>query len=100
MNKTTIITEGQSLMDVAIQELGTVAALFDLAAANGLAITDALLPGQVLSIPPSLVAQPELSGYFQSSGQRINTDNDSASTAPVVVPEAGIFDETYAPVFE
>jgi len=69
----TIITEGQSLVDVALQELGNVEALFDLADANGLAITDLLTPGQVLAVPASTSAVPSLADYFRARQQRINT---------------------------
>ncbi len=67
-----IVTEGQSLIDVAIQEYGTVEALFDLADANGLAITDALAPGQVLTGPNSAAAVASVVDYFRQRSQRIN----------------------------
>jgi hypothetical protein len=69
----TTASEGQSLVDVAIQELGTVAGLFDLADAQGLAITDALTPGQVLLVPYSTASQPDTVNYFKKRIQRINT---------------------------
>ncbi len=69
----TIVTEGQSLVDVAIQELGSVEALFDLADANGLAITDELTPGRVLVVPDSAAAVPAVVSYFSARQQRINT---------------------------
>ncbi len=97
--KQSIISAGQSLVDVALQELGSVEALFALADANGLAITDALRPGQALSIPDAAVALPDVAAYFVQRGQRINTNNASAVDDETPI-EAGIFDETYAPVFE
>ena len=78
----TVITAGQSLVDVAIQELGTVAALFELADAQGLALTDALTPGQVLGVPASPAAQPRLVAYFSGRAQRINTGDDVAASPP------------------
>jgi hypothetical protein len=69
----TIISAGQSLIDVAIQELGSVEALFDLADANGLAITDVLTPGQLLHVPDSAAMVADIVGYFGGRGQRINT---------------------------
>lgn len=77
----TIITAGQSLVDVAIQELGSVDALFDLADAGGLAITDELVPGQVLVVPDSPAAVPAVVSYFSARAQRINT-GDMAPPAP------------------
>ena len=79
----TLITAGQSLLDVAIQELGSVAALFDLADAAGLGITDALTPGQLLAVPTSPAAAPALAAYFAGRAQRINT-GDTPALAPAV----------------
>jgi hypothetical protein len=72
MLKTTA-SEGQSLVDVSIQELGTVAGIFDLADASGLAITDVLAPGQVLLVPDSTASQFDIVAYFRKRIQRINT---------------------------
>ena len=79
----TIITAGQSLLDVAVQELGTVAGLFDLADAAGLAITDQLTPGQVLPVPVSATSQADIVGYFAGRRQRINTGD---TPTPVPAP--------------
>jgi hypothetical protein len=67
------VSEGQSLLDVAIQEYGTVEALFDLADANGIAITDVIAPGRVLVVPSSAAAVPALADYFRARQRRINT---------------------------
>lgn len=72
MSQTTI-TAGQSLVDVAIQELGSVEALFDLADAAGLAITDLPEPGAVLPVPASASAAPAIASYFAGRAQRLNT---------------------------
>ena len=69
----TRISEGQSLVDVAVQALGSVAALFDLADAQGLAITDALTAEQVAAVPASAHAAPELAAFFASRAYRVNT---------------------------
>ncbi len=82
MIKTTTITEGQSLLDVALQELGSVAGLFDLADAAGLAITDQLTPGQVLAVPASAAARPELVGYYAGRAYRVNTGDTPPPAAP------------------
>lgn len=76
----TIITAGQSLVDVAIQELGSVEALFELADAAGLAITDALAPGALLLVPASPYALPDTAGYFRARAQRINTGDEVAAS--------------------
>lgn len=69
----TLITEDQNLVDVALQELGNadVDTLFALADANGLGLVDALAPGQVLALPD--VATPGVVSYFGGRHQRINT---------------------------
>lgn len=82
MTKTATITEGQSLLDVALQELGSVATLFDLADAAGLGITDMLSAGQVLEVPPSAAARPEIAGYYQARQYRVNTSAEAAPTKP------------------
>ena len=76
-----VITQGQSLADVAIQELGSVAALFDLADANGLAITDDLHAGQLLTVPTSANGRPELASYFAARAYRVNTAADTIRAA-------------------
>ncbi len=77
----TIISSGQSLVDVAIQELGSVGALFDLADTAGLGITDVLTPGQVLPVPDSAASQADIVAYFAGRRQRINT-GDTPTPAP------------------
>jgi hypothetical protein len=82
----TIVSDGQSLLDVALQELGDVAAAFDLADANELAITSALTPGQMLQVPASLLSRPEVAAYFTSHRQRINTGDTAPSFTPPQSP--------------
>jgi hypothetical protein len=77
----TLITDGQSLLDVALQELGSVETLFDLADANGLAITDELAAGQVLAVPASAATVVYTVNYLAQRAQRINT-GDEATPAP------------------
>jgi hypothetical protein len=76
----TTITEGQNLVDVALQEGGTISQLFVLADANGLGITDTLEPGQVLKLPAGLVARPDITGYYIRQNYRVNTGEVPAST--------------------
>ena len=86
----TIISDGQSLVDVALQELGGVAALFDLADASGLGIADLLMPGQVLPVPASAAAVPAVATYYQRGSYRVNTGGLPLPAAPV--PPAGGID--------
>ncbi|MDR2064396.1 MAG: hypothetical protein LBP85_01600 [Prevotellaceae bacterium] len=45
------VLNNQSLFDIAIRELGSAEAAFDIALANNIGITDDLQPRQVLQIP-------------------------------------------------
>ncbi|TGE23561.1 hypothetical protein [Hymenobacter metallicola] len=67
------ISDGQSLLDICLQELGTVAVLHELALANRLAITEPLRAGQLLVVPASIAARPDVAAYFAARQQRINT---------------------------
>jgi hypothetical protein len=72
---------------VCLQELGSPAALFDLADANGLAITDLLTPGQLLLIPEaSQLAAPEVASYYAARAYRVNVPDPILKGAPVVPP--------------
>ncbi|MDF7813600.1 hypothetical protein [Hymenobacter sp. YC55] len=79
------VSFGQSLLDICLQELGTLDALFDLADANGISITELLTPGQVLQVPASALSRPEVAAYFAGRQQRINVA-DTILPAGVVVP--------------
>ncbi|MDR1199068.1 MAG: hypothetical protein LBK94_08690 [Prevotellaceae bacterium] len=45
------VLNNQSLLDVAIQEMGSAEAAFDIALANSIDVTDDLQVGQILQIP-------------------------------------------------
>jgi hypothetical protein len=66
------VSAGQTLLDVCLQELGTLSALFALADANGLSITSPLSPGQLLQVPATVLSMPEVASYFSQRLQRIN----------------------------
>ena len=56
------VADRQSLFDISLQVCGSIEAVFELAEANGLSITDTLVPGQVIeysadSIRDKLVVQ-------------------------------------------
>ena len=48
-----VVLNGQSLFDIALQEFGTVEAVFDIALLNELSVTDSLDAGTELSLPSS-----------------------------------------------
>lgn len=76
-----LISAGQSLVDVAMQELGTIEGLAELAAANGIRITDRLTPGQQLVVPAAVATLPDVVRYYRQRGHRINTLNRPAPAA-------------------
>jgi hypothetical protein len=84
MPKTITISEGQSLLDVALWQLGGVEAVWALADANGLAITDSLRAGQVLSVPEGFTVRAELVDYYAAQRLRINTTNTRRADPPAV----------------
>ncbi len=77
------VYDGQTLLDIALRELGAVEAVFELADANGLRITDQLAAGQSLIVPDSAFARPELVRYYAARGYYINTgDSVPAEVLP------------------
>ena len=63
--RTIIAIPNQSLPDIAIQELGSIEAVFDIAVANNLSVTQNLLPGQEIIIPESIYARQDIANYFK-----------------------------------
>ena len=62
------VLNGQSLFDIAIQAAGSVEAVFDIALANGISITDDLEPGTVLVVPAVLNRQ--MAEYYRINNIR------------------------------
>jgi hypothetical protein len=69
------VSEGQSLIDISLWMLGGADALYALADANGLAITDTVAAGQVLVVPDELAVNPELVKFLKEKGVTVNTAN-------------------------
>ncbi len=70
-----LVSEGQSLLDVSLWLLGGTEALYILADANGLAITDDLTAGQVLKVPDDLAVNPDLVAFLKAKNVAVNTAN-------------------------
>jgi hypothetical protein len=81
-----IVAEGQTLIDIAIQYLGSADAAYDLATLNGMSITDKLSPGQTLELPA--VVDKDVVAYYANRGIVPATDTD-------VEVAAGTFDKYY-----
>jgi hypothetical protein len=60
------VLNGQSLFDIAIQAAGSVEAVFDIALAGGIRITDELPAGTVLVIPA--VVSGQVADYYAANG--------------------------------
>lgn len=58
------VRDGQTLFDIAIQQLGSVDRVFDLAQLNGLGINDNLVSGQVLLLPDVAFENATTVDYF------------------------------------
>lgn len=57
----------QTLLDVAIRHCGTVEAVADIAILNNISITDDLVPGQLISLPPKDYGNQEVINYFSAN---------------------------------
>lgn len=71
---TVIVVSGQSLLDIAVQAAGSVEAAFEIAAANGLSVTDELTAGMSLAIPTvhnqAVADRFRVAGLIPKSGLR------------------------------
>lgn len=66
MANTVTAKPGQCLLDVAMAGTGSVEAALELAAAKGIAITDALTPGDTL--PQLALRDGKVVAYYQAQG--------------------------------
>jgi len=62
--RTIEVSEGQTLLDIAVQYCGTADAQFDIAALNGIEVTDDLVPGQELLVPDTEIEMESIAGVF------------------------------------
>ena len=54
----------QTLYDIALQETGTIASVFAIAAANSISVTEVLLEGQTIQIPDTIINTNVLKDYL------------------------------------
>jgi len=69
------VLSNQSLLDIAIQEDGNVLAAFEWALANGISITEELVPAQKLMAPTSVNRDNDIAQYFKNKIQNIATSS-------------------------
>jgi len=83
------VLHNQSLLDIAIQNNGTLTSAFELALVNGLSITEELTPGAIINVPESSLIEVTIAAYFQRKGQIIATAFN-ASDGQDILPKLGI----------
>jgi len=88
---TVTILEGQSLLDIALQELGSLEGAYALAVLNGLSLTDSLAAGMLLQLPD--VVDKRIVNYYSERNIRPATMFDP-------VTKQRIFDFTFDFTFE
>ena len=62
----TKVLKGQSLLDIAIQETGSIENIFEIAYHNGLSITDELAVGYEVDIPADIDKSMKTVNYFSN----------------------------------
>ena len=86
------VLNNQSLFDISVQEYGTIEGVFEIAAANGLGVTDLLAPGQRLVIPEinEDLISPEIIDYYNRNDiHPVTGDYD----LPLIIFERQNFDD-------
>lgn len=77
---TVTVKDGQTLFDIAVQSLGSVDRVFDLAQLNGIGITDDLTSGQILLLPDVAFEDADTVDYFTKPWYPAS--GDGANDAP------------------
>ena len=75
-----VAKDGQTLLDVAVQEYGTWEAALDVAAANGLSLTQVPAAGTPLQLPDGAKANRVTAEYCRTNGVSPATAYDSDGT--------------------
>lgn len=83
------IIANQSLLDVAIQECGSILTCFDFALKNGISITDDLAAGNEIEVPDSSYKNTEALSYFKGKNQNIATSITNENYE-LIIPMEGI----------
>lgn len=65
INNSITIKHNQSLLDIAVQEHGTIVAVIDIAKANNIAVTDDLQPGQILNMPVGNITESNIVNFYK-----------------------------------
>ncbi len=75
-----VVREWQNIIDVCIQEYGSIERLVKLCVDNGLALDDELEAGQVILIDDSAIARKGIVEYFRKKGIKVCTGEPEEDT--------------------
>lgn len=93
MNNVQVLNR-QSLIDIALQETGTIEAAFDIAFANGLSVTD-YVPGTVLVIPDNVVINEQILKYYKTNNIQPATFIGEVTSISNLYVDEDYWDEDY-----
>lgn len=89
-----IVSEGQTLLDLAAQKYGSIEAVFALAKDNGFdSITDDVEAGTMIAIDSSKVRDNETVSFLRKNNLRLNTGSSILTISERVFDDS--FDETF-----
>jgi len=83
------VLHNQSLLDIAIQNNGTLISAFELALKNGTSVTKELTPGESIEVSESSLIDTIIVAYFQNKNQIIATGLDNSGDQDLL-PQLGI----------
>jgi predicted Zn-dependent protease len=85
-----VILENQNLIDVALQEYGSVEALTKLCVDNAFSMDSALTPGSKLKINSSFIVNKQLVSYLKKSRIKIGTEENEETPTGIGSMAIGI----------
>lgn len=89
-----VISEGQNIIDLCIQEYGGIQSLISFCKENNLEFTETLTPGSSVNIDTVNISRKQVVAYNKKNRIRANTG--------ILVPTSddGIFDDTFDETFQ
>lgn len=81
--KKIVTSEGQSMLDIALQEYGDAAGVISVAAINGLSVTTKLATNTELSVDDDNPINRKIRDYYFEKTYKVNTGYVVPSTLPV-----------------
>tara|TARA_R100000306_G_C4376675_1_gene142229 strand:- start:2253 stop:2540 length:288 start_codon:yes stop_codon:yes gene_type:complete len=84
------VLSGQTVFDIALQELGSAVGVLDIALLNGISITETLTPGQTLNVP-DYVLEKNVVADFKKNGIRPATADSDSEIYTQKLFQAGLF---------